>query len=48
MTSAPVSPLRQRMPACTCCGGRMRIVETFRRGHAPRTAGVAQLWADSS
>jgi hypothetical protein len=24
-------------PACPCCGGRMRIVETFVRGHAPRT-----------
>jgi hypothetical protein len=24
-------------PSCPCCGGRMRIVETFVRGHAPRT-----------
>ena len=55
---APAAPLDREgeaaapepgaLPACPCCGGRMRIVEIFRRGHAPRTAGVAQLWADSS
>jgi hypothetical protein len=24
--------------ACPCCGGYMRVVETFTRGHSPRTA----------
>ena len=25
-------------PPCPCCGGRMRIVETFERGTAPRSS----------
>jgi hypothetical protein len=36
------------LPACRCCGGRMRIIEIFFRGRAPRTAGVPRLWMDSS
>ena len=24
-------------PACPCCGGRMKIIETFERGQMPRT-----------
>lgn len=31
---------------CPGCGGRLRIVEVFRRGYAPRTVG--RLWMDSS
>ena len=34
--------------ACPCCGGRMRIVETFARGQAPRTRTATRLWADTS
>ncbi len=33
---------------CPGCGGRMRIVEVFRRGCAPRTTVTARLWMDSS
>jgi hypothetical protein len=36
------------LPACHCCGGRMRIVEIVFRGRLPRTAGAARLWMDSS
>ena len=42
------APEPKALPACPCCGGRMRIVEIFRRGHAPRTLGAARLWMDSS
>ena len=24
-------------PPCPCCGGRMKVIETFERGEAPRT-----------
>jgi hypothetical protein len=34
--------------ACPCCGGRMRIIEIFHHGNAPRTDLGGQLWADSS
>ena len=34
--------------ACPCCGGRMRIIETFARGQAPKTHAAMRLWADSS
>ena len=34
--------------ACPCCGGRMRIVETFTRGQTPRARPAMRLWADSS
>jgi hypothetical protein len=36
------------LPPCSCCGGRMRIVEVFSRGRAPRAAVALRLWADSS
>lgn len=32
----PASPLTLREP-CPCCGGSMRIIETFRRGETPRS-----------
>lgn len=35
-------------PTCPCCGGRLRIVEVFGRGRAPRTAVTLRLWMDSS
>lgn len=35
-------------PACPSCGGRLRIVEVFRRGYAPRTTVTRRLWMDSS
>ena len=34
--------------ACPCCGGRMRLVEVFSRGQAPRALPPKRLWADSS
>jgi len=33
---------------CPGCGGRLRIVEVFRRGCTPRTAVTRRLWMDSS
>jgi len=33
---------------CPGCGGRLRIVEIFRRGCTPRTTVTGQLWMDSS
>jgi len=33
---------------CPGCGGRLRIVEVFRRGCTPRTAVTGRLWMDSS
>ena len=33
---------------CPGCGGRLRIVEVFRRGCAPRSVAVGRLWMDSS
>ena len=35
-------------PACPCCGGRMRVVETFERGSTPRTRVTAEITIDSS
>ena len=34
-------------PACPCCGGRMKIIETFERGQMPRT-NVSTLRYDTS
>jgi Putative transposase/Transposase zinc-binding domain len=42
------APEPAALPACRCCGGQMRIVEIVLRGRAPRTAGAARLWMDSS
>jgi hypothetical protein len=36
------------LPACPCCGGRMRIVEIFSRGRTPRAASFLRLWMDTS
>jgi hypothetical protein len=33
---------------CPCCGGRMIIIETFERGHAPRHLPTQRIWIDSS
>ena len=44
----PPAPEATALPACPCCGGRMRIIEIFGRGRLPRTAGLARLWMDTS
>jgi hypothetical protein len=44
----PAEPETKTLPPCRCCGGRMRIIEIFRRGYAPRTAVTLRLWMDSS
>jgi Putative transposase/Transposase zinc-binding domain len=33
-------------PPCPCCGGRMRLIETFLRGRTPRTRPA--IWIDTS
>jgi len=33
---------------CPCCGGRMILVETFRRGQAPRGSSLGQIRIDTS
>ena len=35
-------------PACPCCGGRMRVIETFERGASPRTPMTTAIRIDSS
>jgi hypothetical protein len=35
-------------PPCPCCGGRMRIIETFERGSAPRTKVLSAIRIDTS
>ena len=35
-------------PPCPCCGGRMKIVETFERGMLPRTSIALPVGIDSS
>ena len=42
----PPEPAEPEPQTCPGCGGRLRIVEVFRRGYAPRTVG--RLWMDSS
>jgi hypothetical protein len=41
-------PLEPEPRTCPGCGGRLRIVEVFRRGCTPRTAVTGRLWMDSS
>jgi hypothetical protein len=41
-------PETTTLPACPCCGGRMRIIERFGRGRTPRTAAGLPLWFDTS
>ena len=45
---AEAEPETTILPACPCCGGRMRIIEIFSRGHTPRTAAGLPLWFDTS
>jgi len=45
-TDAAPDPAEPEPQTCPGCGGRLRIIEIFRRGHAPRTVG--RLWMDSS
>jgi hypothetical protein len=55
--TAPVGDNRQpselkpdptALPACACCGGRMRVIEVFGRRCSPRSASISRLWPDSS
>jgi hypothetical protein len=45
---AAPEPAEPEPPSCPDCGGRLRIVEVFRRGCGPRTVAVGPLWTDSS
>jgi len=45
---AEAEPETSTLPACPCCGGRMRIIELFGRGRTPRTAAGLPLWFDTS
>jgi hypothetical protein len=45
---AEAEPETTTLPACPCCGGRMRIVERFGCGRTPRTAVGLPLWFDTS
>ena len=45
---APAEPEVAAPPACPCCGGRMRIIEHFGRGQAPRSSFALHLRIDSS
>ena len=42
------TPAEPEPQTCPGCGGRLRIVEVFRRGCAPRTTVTGRLWMDSS
>jgi len=44
----PAEPEAMALPACPCCGGRMRIIERFGRGRAPHTAAGLPLGFDTS
>lgn len=44
----PIEPEPTTSTTCPCCGGRLRIVEVFGRGRAPRAAITLRLWMDSS
>ncbi len=45
---AEAEPETTTLPACPCCGGRMRIIEIFSHGRTPRTAAGLPLWLDTS
>jgi hypothetical protein len=45
---AEAEPEATALPACPCCDGRMRIIERFGCGRAPRTAAGLLLWFDTS
>jgi hypothetical protein len=51
-TSTPDAPNADEPPAlahpCPCCGGRMIIIETFRRGCSPRTHPASSIRIDTS
>ena len=35
-------------PPCPCCGGRMKVIETFERGSSPRMTVTPAIGIDSS
>ena len=45
---AEAEPETTTLPACPCCGGPMRVIEIFGRGHTPRTAAGLPLGFDTS
>lgn len=45
---AEAEPETTTLPACPCCGGRMRIIEIFGRRHTPRIAAGFAPWFDTS
>jgi hypothetical protein len=47
-TPADVETDPAKPQTCPGCGGRLRIVEVFRRGCTPRTTVTNRLWMDSS
>jgi hypothetical protein len=42
------APSEMSEPLCPCCGGRMRVVETFTRAHSPRTWPTFRRRVDTS
>jgi Putative transposase len=48
----PDAPDADEPPAlahpCPCCGSRMIIIDTFRRGCSPRTHPTGSIWIDTS
>ena len=44
----PIEPETTTLPACPCCGGRMRIIERFGCGRSPCTAAGLPLGFDTS
>lgn len=45
---AEPEPEATALPACSCCGGRMRIIERFGRGRSPCSAAGLPLGFDTS
>jgi hypothetical protein len=45
---AEAEPETTTLPACPCCGGRMRIIEIFGHGRTPRTTAGLPLGFDTS
>ena len=45
---AEPDPAKPEPQTCPGCGGRLRIIEVFRRGCVPRTTVTGRLWMDSS
>jgi hypothetical protein len=48
--AASLSEPETVLPPCSCCGGRMIVIEFFERGMQPRycAPSVAAIWFDTS